>query len=264
MNECKIKPPAEPGGDVNVRRRSFSRSPNALILAHKKFKANMREKKMGKSFGKITGFTPLFDEMIEKYGRNCAAVYGHFWRRSQGASRCFEALDNIAGDLGMSLNTVRKHRDVLLDAGELYVEKREGFTDRYSCIPFDTPTKIGRGTPTKIGRPPLPKLVDEDTTEETKLINKKKEIKNNNNSSVIVIDLINFGIHEKKAKKLHKDSDEKHVIESLEYCELHNYGPGALINCIEEKWDLSKPKTKRQETDIEHGKRITNSWTFDD
>jgi len=118
---------------------------------------------MAKTFGEVSQFTPLFDEILQKYDRNVASVYGRIWRRCQGKyGCCSESIVNMARELKMSQNTVRKSITILENASEIFPEERQGKTTLYRV----TPTKIDRGilqTPTKTDRGPLPKQVDEDT-----------------------------------------------------------------------------------------------------
>ena len=128
-----------------------------------------------KTFGEVSQFTPLFDEIIKKYDRKIAAVYGRIWRRCQGKYECCsESLTNMAKELKMSKKTIRDAIKTLVDASEIFPEKRTGKTTLYRI----TPTKTGMGTfdtPTKTGMTPLPKRVHEDTNKTEPNSFKKRE-----------------------------------------------------------------------------------------
>ena len=134
---------------------------------------------MSKTFGEIAQFTPLFDEMVLKYGRSTATVYGRVWRRCQGKyGCCSESKLRMAEELKMHPRTIIKSIDLLLESGEIFEEKRLGKTTLYRV----TPTKKDIGTiqtPTKKDIAPLPKRTHEDTNKKEHPIVKKKEQLNN-------------------------------------------------------------------------------------
>ena len=65
-----------------------------------------------------TSFTPVSDELTQRYGIVTAAVYGAIWRYAQmqdGA--CTASTATIARRLGLSRQTVITHVRLLLDLG---------------------------------------------------------------------------------------------------------------------------------------------------
>jgi hypothetical protein len=69
---------------------------------------------------KITGFTPLFDSLIEKYDLMTAAVYGRVRRYCQHKSGiCYATVTTIAKEIGVSYNTVLRRLKLLCNEGYL-------------------------------------------------------------------------------------------------------------------------------------------------
>lgn len=96
-----------------------------------------------KKFGELAGFTPLFDEMVEKYGRRTALVYGRIWRRCQGVDGiCFESVPHIAKGIGYSERWVRESIKTLVEAGEIFfVGVGKNNTNKYALSP-DVVTRL--------------------------------------------------------------------------------------------------------------------------
>lgn len=80
-----------------------------------------------KMFGELVEFTPIFDEMIKRYGLYTAIVYGRIWRRCQGDEPvCFESIASMAKGLKINRDTVRRSIKKLVDAGEIHKLERPG------------------------------------------------------------------------------------------------------------------------------------------
>jgi len=82
--------------------------------------------KMGKSPTKITpsemsGFTPIFDALIEDVGLITACVFGRMWRFCQMEDGvCKASLETIGESLGVNKATVMRHIATLIDHGYLH------------------------------------------------------------------------------------------------------------------------------------------------
>lgn len=69
---------------------------------------------------RLKGFTPVPDEMIQKYGGTAALVYGRVWRYTDGGLRdCTASINTIAKQLKLTIPTVRKHLKTLIKEGEI-------------------------------------------------------------------------------------------------------------------------------------------------
>jgi len=69
---------------------------------------------------KARGYTPLYDEMIERVGLTAAAVWGRMWRYAQQEDRvCSANQTKIANNLGLSRMTIYRAIQDLMDAGYL-------------------------------------------------------------------------------------------------------------------------------------------------
>ena len=83
----------------------------------------------------VRGWTPAIDALIQKYGGNCALVYGRVWRYCQGPEGiCRASLETVASDLRLSRETVNNHLSILVRDG--YIKKHTAVRNepnRYSC-----------------------------------------------------------------------------------------------------------------------------------
>lgn len=198
----------------------------------------------GKTFFDISGFQPLHDEMIQKYGLTAAAVYGRIWRRCQGREHmCWESIPKMAEALGCSVNTIRRGINKLVDAGEVSKIERKGDSALLAYTPpkeVGVPINIDEPLPNKQGTPP--KEVDEDSNKiELKI--KPKDFKNNNNV-VVLKKLTNLTISKRKANKLLKTYSQDDIRRHLAYTAyaLRGRSPpenkaGYFIRSLEEDWE---------------------------
>lgn len=68
----------------------------------------------------VNGFTPLVDVLVKEEGLMTAAVYGVVWRYCQMKDRvCTASPEKIAGHVGASSKTVRRHIKILVEKGYL-------------------------------------------------------------------------------------------------------------------------------------------------
>jgi len=69
---------------------------------------------------KVDGFTPLIDSIVKEYGVLTAAVFGRVWRYCQMETGvCQASVEKIAGELDLSVRTIIRHLDVLVEGGYL-------------------------------------------------------------------------------------------------------------------------------------------------
>jgi DnaD/phage-associated family protein len=68
----------------------------------------------------LSGFTPAPDVLIKEYSFVTALVWGRIWRYCQGRDGiCRAKLETIAGELGMSMRTIIRHIEPLVEDGYL-------------------------------------------------------------------------------------------------------------------------------------------------
>ena len=79
---------------------------------------------------KIRGFTPVFDVMVEKYGRDVALVYGKIWRYCDWSEMdiCNVSIARLAKELDMSESTVKRARSALSKDGFIIIRGNPGVT----------------------------------------------------------------------------------------------------------------------------------------
>lgn len=66
----------------------------------------------------MTQFTPLFDEITERYGIVTSAVFGYVWRKCQMEKGvCCASFQTIADDLNVSRKTIINHIKILANDG---------------------------------------------------------------------------------------------------------------------------------------------------
>lgn len=69
---------------------------------------------------RLKNFTPVPDEIVEKYGGMAGLVYGRIWRYTNGGLRdCTASVSRIARDLGLSRPTIQKHIKALINGKEI-------------------------------------------------------------------------------------------------------------------------------------------------
>lgn len=69
-------------------------------------------------FGALTGYTPTPDTLCKKYGYVTALVWGRMWRYCQGRDGvCRAKIETISVGLGMSVRTVIRHIETLIEGG---------------------------------------------------------------------------------------------------------------------------------------------------
>lgn len=67
---------------------------------------------------RLVGFTPIMDDLVEVYNRECAAVYGAIWRFTQMKSgKCTASQTKIGKRIGLNRQTVNKHIQTLIADG---------------------------------------------------------------------------------------------------------------------------------------------------
>lgn len=72
------------------------------------------------SEAKIKNFTPLLDELVQKYGVITASVWGRVWRYAQQDNKvCQASTEKIGDELGISRRTVIRHLQILVANGYL-------------------------------------------------------------------------------------------------------------------------------------------------
>ena len=82
--------------------------------------------------GEIEGFTPAPDVLLnnKKYGAYGALVWGVIWRHTQlRYKKCFASLETLAGEIGVSVNTFIKYRDMLIADG-YFLDENPGATNK--------------------------------------------------------------------------------------------------------------------------------------
>lgn len=69
---------------------------------------------------RMKNFTPMLDDLVQKYGIITAAVWGRVWRYSQQNGKvCQATQERIANDLKLGRRTVIRHLQILIDDGYL-------------------------------------------------------------------------------------------------------------------------------------------------
>lgn len=70
---------------------------------------------------KLKNFTPLLDELVQKFGVITAAVWGRVWRYAQQENHvCQASHEKIANELSISSRTVIRHMQILCSNGYLF------------------------------------------------------------------------------------------------------------------------------------------------
>ena len=84
----------------------------------------------------LSNFTPVLDDMVDKYGIVTAMVYGAMMRFAQISSGiCWASQETIAKRAGISAKTVHRHESILEAAGLIELVKHEaGETIHYRVI----------------------------------------------------------------------------------------------------------------------------------
>lgn len=83
----------------------------------------------------LSNFTPVLDNVLEKFGRDAALVHGAMLRYSQQSGVCWAAKAKIAKRVGMSTHTVYRCQVKLVEAGLLeIVDAEPGETVRFRVI----------------------------------------------------------------------------------------------------------------------------------
>ena len=70
--------------------------------------------------GIASGFTPLFDTVVQDVGLTGAVVFGRVWRHCQGKlGVCIASRERMARDVGLSIKSFNRWLRVLCEAGYL-------------------------------------------------------------------------------------------------------------------------------------------------
>jgi len=68
----------------------------------------------------VKGWTPVIDLVMQDVGLVTAAVFGRVWRYCQMENMvCYASMDTLADELNISVPTIRKHIEQLVEAGYL-------------------------------------------------------------------------------------------------------------------------------------------------
>jgi hypothetical protein len=80
----------------------------------------------------VEGWTPLIDDITKAMGITISAVFGRVWRYCQMESEvCYASQQTIAGELGITRETVSRSCKALVEAGYLEEVDAVGFTKTY-------------------------------------------------------------------------------------------------------------------------------------
>ena len=80
---------------------------------------------------KIKGFTPVSDQLCQRYGALTALIYGRVWRYSEMNGYCTASLSRMSKEIGVSVRTFQRGVEVLELGGYLSIEERPGLTNVY-------------------------------------------------------------------------------------------------------------------------------------
>ena len=80
---------------------------------------------------KIKGFTPVSDQLCQRYGALTALIYGRVWRYSEMNGYCTASLSRMSKEIGVSVRTFQRGVEVLELGGYLSIEERPGLTNIY-------------------------------------------------------------------------------------------------------------------------------------
>ena len=85
---------------------------------------------------KISGFTPVFDSMLEKFGGTVALVYGKIWRYCDWSplSVCTAGNKRLAEELDLSESTIKRSKALLESEGFIKIVGKTGGTDTVSVM----------------------------------------------------------------------------------------------------------------------------------
>ena len=80
----------------------------------------------------VGGFTPAIDTIVDELGFICAGVFGVIWRYCQmGDGKCTASQSRIAEKLGLSVSTVKRCAEKLVEAGYLRSNVKKGVGVEY-------------------------------------------------------------------------------------------------------------------------------------
>ena len=139
----------------------------------------------------VGGFTPAIDTIVDELGFMCAGVFGVIWRYCQMSDgKCTASQSKLAEKLGVSVHTVQRHAERLINSGYLRAVVKDGIGVEYydtgkaglriqvsgysnkeplSSTTFDSENNLRQNVATtyaKMSQPPTPNL---DTKKEVKI-----------------------------------------------------------------------------------------------
>ena len=80
----------------------------------------------------VGGFTPAIDTIVEELGFMCAGVFGVIWRYCQMSDgKCTASQSRLAEKLGVSVHTVQRHAERLINSGYLRAVVKDGIGIEY-------------------------------------------------------------------------------------------------------------------------------------
>ena len=80
----------------------------------------------------VGGFTPAIDTIVDELGFMCAGVFGVIWRYCQMSDgKCTASQSKLAEKLGVSVHTVQRHAERLINSGYLRAVVKDGIGIEY-------------------------------------------------------------------------------------------------------------------------------------
>ena len=80
----------------------------------------------------VGGFTPVIDTIVDELGFICANVFGVIWRYCQMSDgKCTASQSKLAEKLGVSVHTVQRHAERLINSGYLRAVVKDGIGIEY-------------------------------------------------------------------------------------------------------------------------------------
>lgn len=80
----------------------------------------------------VGGFTPAIDTIVDELGFMCAGVFGMIWRYCQMSDgKCTASQGRLAEKLGVSVHTVQRHAERLINSGYLRAVVKDGIGIEY-------------------------------------------------------------------------------------------------------------------------------------
>lgn len=83
--------------------------------------------------GTMSGWSPIFDTVVQEVGLMTASVYGVIWRHCQMRNgECTASQETLAGKIGITIRSLQRHAEKLIDAGFLSKVTDTGVGTTYS------------------------------------------------------------------------------------------------------------------------------------